>query len=67
MRKKLLLQQGEKKTISILSDEFCEKQAIPYHLPKDKFGYNAARYIPVCSAWYFNQRLLSFKGYLGPK
>ena len=27
-----------KKTISILNDQFCKKQAFPYLLPKGKFG-----------------------------
>ena len=47
-----------KKPASILSDEFCEKQAFPYLLPKRKCGYNAPRDIPISPAWYFNQRLL---------
>ena len=29
----------EKKTVSILYDEFCEEQSFPYLLPKGKFGY----------------------------
>ena len=29
-----------KKPLSILSDEYCEKQAFPYLLSKGKFGYN---------------------------
>ena len=28
----------EKKTVSILNDEFCEGKAFPYLLPKDKFN-----------------------------
>ena len=68
MRKMLLLQQGEKKkTVSILSDGFCEEHAISYLIPKGKLGYNAARYIPISSARYFNQRLLNFKKDLGLK
>ena len=35
--------QGEK-PVSILSDEFCEEQALPYLLPKGKFGYKVPRF-----------------------
>ena len=48
-----------KKPVSIY-DEFCEEQAFPYLLPKDKFDYKAPRYIPISPVWYFNQRLLNF-------
>ena len=36
-----------KKTISILSDKFCEKQAFLYLLPTGKFGYNASQDIAI--------------------
>ena len=35
-------QQGEK-PVSILNDEFFEKQAFPYLLPKDKFGHKTSQ------------------------
>ena len=41
-------------TVSILRDEFCEKQAFPHLLPKGKFGYNVPRDIPLSPARYFN-------------
>ena len=53
----------EKKPVSILNDEFCEEQAFPYLLPKDKFDYKAPRDIPISPARYFNQRLLNFNQY----
>ena len=55
----LLHQSSEIKTVSFLSNEFCEEQAFPYFLPKGKFGYNAPPDIPVSPAWYFNQHLLN--------
>ena len=48
-----------KKTVSVLNDEFCEEQVFPYLLPKDKFGYNAPRDLPISPARYFNQRFVS--------
>ena len=57
---KVLIALGQgKKTVSILSNEFCEEQAFPYLLPKGKFGCKAPRDIPITPAWYFNQRLLN--------
>ena len=49
-----------KKLVAILSDEFCGKQALPYLLPKGKFGYKAPRDIPISPARYFNQMLFNF-------
>ena len=61
---KIIIAQGQgKKTVSILSNEFCEEQEFPNPLPKGKFGYNFHRDIPICPAKYFNQRLLNFNQY----
>ena len=61
----LIIAPGQgKKTASILNDKFCEEQAFPYCLPKDKFGYKAPQDIPISPPWYFNQRLLNFNQYL---
>ena len=54
--------QGEKR-VSVLNDEFCEEKAVPYLLPKGKFGYKAPRDIPISPARYFSQRLLNFNQY----
>ena len=43
-----------------MDDEFCEKQAFPYLLPKGKSDYSALRDIPISPGRYFNQRLLNF-------
>ena len=44
----VIIAAGEgKKSVSIVSDEFCEEQTFPYLLPKVKFGYNALRDILV--------------------
>ena len=51
------------KTISILRDYFCEKEAFFYLPPECKFGYNAPQDIPICPARYFNQILLNFNQY----
>ena len=53
----------ENKPVSILSDEFCEEQALPHVLPKGKFGYKALQHIPISPARYFNQWLLNFNQY----
>ena len=55
---------------SILIDEFCEEQLLPYLLPKGKFGCEAPGHFSIgCEApghfsispaRYFNQRLLNF-------
>ena len=34
----------EKNPVSILSDEFCEEQALPHLLPKGKFGCKVPRF-----------------------
>ena len=49
--------------VSVLRDEFWEKQAFPHLLPKGKFVYNVTRNIPLSPARYFSQRLLSFNQY----
>ena len=49
--------------VSIWSNKFCEKQAIPYLLPTGKFGHNALQYISISPAQCFNQRLLNFSQY----
>ena len=55
---------GQGKTsVSILDDEFCEKQAFPYLLPKGKSDYSVLRDIPISPGPYFNQRLLNFNQY----
>ena len=56
MSKMLLLQQGKE----ILSDEFCEEQALNYLLLTGRFEYDALRDIPISLVWCFNQRLLNF-------
>ena len=43
----LLLHQGKEKPVSILSDEFYEEEVFPCLLPRDKFGYNVSRDIPI--------------------
>ena len=50
----------EKKTVSILSDEFCEEQAFLYLLPKGKCGYKAPLGIRISPTRYFKRRLLNF-------
>ena len=38
----IIIAPGQGKTpVSVLSDEFCQEQALPYLLPTDKSGYNA--------------------------
>ena len=54
--------QGEK-PVSVLSDEFCEKQTFAYLFAEGKFGYNAPRDIPLSPDRYFNKRLLNFNHY----
>ena len=56
MSKMLLLQQGKE----ILSDEFCEEQALNYLLLTGRFEYDALGDIPISLVWCFNQRLLNF-------
>ena len=54
--------QVKEKPVSILSDEFCEEQVVPYLLPEGKTGYNTSPDI-ASPGWYFNQRLLNFNQY----
>ena len=52
-----------KKIVQILSDKCCEEQTFLYSPPKDEFGYNASRDIPIISARYSNQGSLNFNQY----
>ena len=58
-----MLLQGKEKPVSILNNEFCEEQAVPYLLPEGKTGYNTSPDIAISPGWYFNQRLLNFNQY----
>ena len=58
------MHQGKgKKTASNLSNAFFEEPAFPNLLTKGKFGYKAARDIPISPVRYFQQRLLNFNQY----
>ena len=48
-----------KKSVSRLSDEFCEKQALAYLLPKGKFAYDTPRDISISLSPYFTKGLLN--------
>ena len=62
--KNVIIAPGQgKKPVSILCDELYEEQAFPYLLPEWKFGYETPQDTPISSAWYFDQRLLSFNQY----
>ena len=63
MIKMLLLPRARKKTVSILTNEFCEEQTFSSLLPKGKLGYNVPRDIPISPARYFNQLLWNFNQY----
>ena len=58
--KNITAQGQEKKTVSIVSDEFGKMQAFLYLFPKGKFDYNAPRDIQISPARYFNQRMLNY-------
>ena len=50
----IIIAQGQGKTrVSILSDEFCEEQAFPYRLAREKFGYNSPRDIASDADYIF--------------
>ena len=62
--KNVIIAPGQgKKLVSILSNEFCKEQALPYLLYKGKLGYNAPPDISISPARYFNQQLLNFNYY----
>ena len=42
LKRCMLAPEQGRKTVSILSEGFCEKQAHPYLLSKGKFGFNAS-------------------------
>ena len=54
---------GQGKTAPVLSDEFSEEHAFPHLLPKNKFGYNTLRDIPISPAGCLNQRLMNCSQY----
>ena len=43
----IIAPEQENNPVSILSDEFCEEQALPYVVPKGKFGCKVLQDTPV--------------------
>ena len=44
----------------MLRDTNCEESALPYLLPKGRFGFNVEREILLSTSKYFSQRLLNY-------
>ena len=46
---------GNKQTVLVLNDKFCEELAYLYLFGASKYGYQIEREIPLSPSKYFNQ------------